>query len=225
MRTRIAITVVTLISLSTYTVSASVAAFSAATTNPNNVFSTGTIVLSNTKQAGTACFSTGGGSTDTNSNTGCTTLLSLTGQKPGQSGTASVTIQNVGTLDASAFKLYTSACTDSDASGETYHGTGSLCGNVQLYIQQWSNSNFTGALTCLYGGTTVANTCDFSDTSKTMGAYATARSSLATAQTIGSGLTATSAAYFTIGVQLPSSAGNPLQGRQAAMDFTWHVDQ
>lgn len=225
MRIRIAITVVTLLSLCTYTVSASVAAFSAETKNPTNSFSTGTVVLSDTKQSGAACFSTGGGSTDTNANAACSTLLNLTGQKPGQSGTANLTIQNVGTVDASAFKLYTSACADSDASTETYHGTGSLCAGVQLYIQQWSNSNFTGPLTCIYGGTTVANTCDFSDTSKTMGAFATAHSSLGTAQVIGSGLAATAATYFTIGVQLPSTAGNPLQGRQASMDFTWHVDQ
>ena len=225
MRSRIIITVVTLISLCAYTASATVASFSADTKNPTNKFSTGTIVLSDTKQGGSACLSTGGATTDTNVNNGCTTLLSLTGMKPGQSGTANVTLQNVGSLNASAFKLYTSACTDADATGETYHGTGSMCAGVQLYIQQWSASNFTGASACIYGGTTVANTCDFSDATKTMSAFATAHGSLANAQAIGSGLASGASAYFTIGLQLPSTADNSYQGRSATMDFVFHIDQ
>ena len=225
MKTRIIITVVTLLSLCAYTATATVASFSAETKNPTNKFSTGTIVLSDTKQGGSACLSTGGGVTDTNANTGCTTLLSLTGMKPGQSGTANVTLQNVGSLNASAFKLYTSSCADADATGETYHGTGSMCGGVQLYIQQWSASNFTGASSCIYGGAAVSNTCDFTDTSKTMGAFATAHGSLANAQAIGSGLASGASAYFTIGLQLPSTADNSYQGRSATMDFTFHIDQ
>jgi hypothetical protein len=225
MRTRIFITVVTLISLFAYTGAASVATFSAETKNPSNKFSSGTLVLSDTKQGGSVCLSTGGGSTDSNVNNSCTTLLSATGQKPGDSATANVTIQNVGSLNASAFKLYTGGCSDADNASETYHGTGSMCSNVQLYIQQWTNSDFTGASSCLYGGTTVANTCDFSDGSKTMGTWASAHASLGTAQSIGSGLNSATSAYFTIGVKLPTSAGNSLQGRQASMDFTWHIDQ
>jgi hypothetical protein len=225
MRTRIFITAVTLISLFAYTAVASVATFSAETKNPTNKFSSGTLVLSDTKQGGSVCLSTGGGATDTNVNSACTTLISATGQKPGDSTTANVTIQNVGTLNASAFKLYTAGCTDADASGETYHGTGSMCAGVQLYIQQWTNSDFTGASSCLYGGTTVANTCDFSDTSKTMSTWATAHASLGTAQAIGSGLNTGTSAYFTIGMKLSTTAGNSLQGRQASMDFTWHIDQ
>src|SRR4051794_30097065 len=225
MRTRIIITVVTLLSLCAYTVTATVASFSAETRNQTNKFATGTIVLSDTKQGGSACLSTGGGATDTNANTGCTTLLSLTGMKPGQSGTANVTLQNVGSLNASAFKLYTSSCADADATGETYHGTGSMCGGVQLYVQQWSASNFTGASACIYGGTTVANTCDFSDAAKTMGAFATAHGTLANAQAIGSGLATNASAYFTIGLQLPTTADNSYQGRSATMDFVFHIDQ
>ena len=58
-----------------------------------------------------------------------------------------------------------------------------------------------------------------------MADYATNYGSSGTAQTIGSGLASGAAAYFTISVQLPSSAGNTLQGRQATMDWTWHIDQ
>src|SRR4051794_25916425 len=41
------------------------ATFNAQTNNAGNVFSHGTIVLSNTKQGGSACLSTGGGTTNT----------------------------------------------------------------------------------------------------------------------------------------------------------------
>src|SRR3954468_2738635 len=186
MRTRIVITVVTLLSLFAYTATASVATFSAETKNPTNKFASGTIVLSNTKSGGSACFSTGGGSTDTNVNSTCDTLFSVTGQKPGNAPTsANVTVQNVGSLAATAFKLYSSACTDADNASETYHGTGSMCAGVQLYVQQWTNSNFTGASTCLYGGGT-ATTCAFTG-AKTMADFATNYGSAGTAQTIGSG--------------------------------------
>ena len=224
MRKRIVITVVTLLSLFGYTASSSLANFSAETKNRTNKFASGTIVLSNTKQGGSACYSTGGGSTDTNVNSSCDTLFSATGQKPGDAATSvNITVQNVGSLAASAFKLFSSACTDADNASESYHGTGSMCAGVQLYIQQWTNSNFTGASSCVYGGGT-ATTCAFTS-AKTMADFATNYGSAGSAITIGSGLGSGTATYFTISVQLPSTAGNPLQGRQATMDWTWHIDQ
>ena len=44
------------------------ATFTAQTTNPSNTFANGTLVLSNKVGAASACLSTGGGNTDTNSN-------------------------------------------------------------------------------------------------------------------------------------------------------------
>ena len=99
-----------------------------------------------------------------------------------------------------------------------------MCAGVQLYIQQWSNSGFSVPSACIYGGAT-GSTCDFSDTSKTMGAFATAHGSLVNAQAIGSGLATGASAYFTIGLQLPSSADNSYQGLAATMDFVFHIDQ
>src|SRR3954447_18709099 len=225
LKLRMVLTAGVAIGLGGYTAVATVASFTADTTNPTNKFATGTLVLSNKVITNTACLSTAGGNTNTNANTGCDTLFSLAVKKPGDSGTANLTLLNAGSIAASALKLYTSACTDADATGETYHGTGSPCGNVQLYIQQWSASNFTGATACLYGGTTVANTCDFSDAAKTLGAYATAHTGSGNSQTIGSGLGVGASAYFTIGVQMPSTAGNSYQGRSASIDLTWHLDQ
>ena len=201
------------------------ATFNAQTNNAGNVFSHGTIVLSNTKQGGSACLSTGGGSTNTNVNTGCDQLFNLTVKKPGDSGTVQLTLKNVGTLNGSTFKVFTPSCTNADASAETYHGTGNPCTIVQLYVQQWTSNTFATPSACLYGGTTVTNTCDFSDTSKTVGAFSTLYSSSSNGLSIGSGLTAGSSVYITIGVQSPSTADNTYQGRQLTADRDWYIAQ
>ena len=225
LKLRMALTAGVAIGLGGFTAAATVASFTAETTNPTNKFATGTLVLSNKVNSGTACLSTGGGNTDTNTNAGCDNLFNLTAQKPGDTTSANLTLQNVGSIAASALKLFSSACVDSDATAQSYHGTGSPCGAVQLTVQQWSDSGFSVPVACLYGGTTVANTCDFTDTAKTMGAYATAHTGSGNAQTIGTGLAANGTGYFTVAVKMATTAGNSLQGRQAAMDFTWHLDQ
>ena len=55
--------------------------------------------------------------------------------------------------------------------------------------------------------------------------FATAHTGSANAQTIGSGLAANGIGYFSVAVKMPSTAGNTYQGRQASIDFTWHLDQ
>lgn len=199
------------------------ASFTAQTKNPNNVFANGTLVLSNTKQGGTACLSTGGGTTDTNANDNCDTLLNLTVRKPGDSGTANLTLKNEGSLDASVFKLFSAACTNGDASAESYHGTGSPCSKVQLYVQEWSDSGFSTASSCVYGGGT-ATTCDFTDPAKTLSAFQSSFNSSANGVDLGA-LSAGSSNYYTIGVKLPADADNTYQGRQATIDFTWFASE
>src|SRR5207248_6758151 len=111
MKTRIAVTALTLLALCAFTATATIASFTAETTNPTNKFATGTLVLSNKVNSNTACLSTAGASTDTNANSGCDTLFNLTVKKPGDSGSANLTLKNDGSLAASALKLFTSACT------------------------------------------------------------------------------------------------------------------
>ena len=202
----------------------SFATFNAQTNNAGNAFAYGTIVLSNTKQGGTACLSTAGGSTDTNVNTGCDQLINVTTAKPGDSATANVTLRNAGSLNASSFKLFMPSCTGADASG-SYHGTANPCGALQLYVQQWSDSGFSTPSACLYGGATVTNTCDFSDSSKTLTSFTGSHNSSSSGISIGSGLTAGSSTYFTIGVKSATSADNTSQGRQAAFDLDWYIAQ
>src|SRR5256885_11099217 len=149
------------------------ATFTAQTTNPNNIFADGTLVLSNTVNSGSACLSTGGGNTDSNANAACDVAFDLSVQKPGDSDTEDLTLQNVGSLAASALNTF-GTCTDGNSSGETYHGTGNPCSAVQFYVQQWADSGHVAVSHCLYGGAAVADTSDFSDTHKTLRAFVTA---------------------------------------------------
>lgn len=200
------------------------ATFTAQTTNPANTFATGTLVLSNTKQAGSACLSTGGGTTDVNANGSCDSLFGLGVQKPGDSGGANLTVANVGSLNASAFKVFGSACTPSNAAAETYHGTGNLCTKAQLTIQQYSDAAFTTPSACVYGGA-AGSTCNFSDPTKTLGAFASTYNSSGSGLAIGSGLASGASGYFRVAVQLPSDADNTYQGRQASVAFNWFAQQ
>jgi hypothetical protein len=202
------------------------ATFTAQTTNPGNIFADGTLVLSNTVNTGSACLSTNAGNTDVNDNSSCDVAFDLSVQKPGDSDTADISLQDVGSLAASALTAF-GTCTDGDSAGEIYHGTGNPCSEVQFYVQQYSDAGRTTPSHCLYGGAVVANTCDFSDASKTLRNFVTGH------HDVGSGLGAGSLAalhgadttWITIGVQLPSTADNTFQGRSATLDLSWHIVQ
>ena len=127
---------------------------------------------------------------------------------------------NSGSLDAATLKLTAGACVASDAAGQSFHGTGNPCTALDVYVQEWNDAVHTTAIHCWYGGAVVANTCDFSDNTKTISALATA-----SPLTLAGGLTGGAHRYFTIGVQLPSTAGNTYQGRAATDTLTWHIDQ
>ena len=197
------------------------ASFSASTTNAST-FATGSLVLSNQKNAATACLSTGGGSTDTNANT-CDQLFALTVKKPGESATVDLTLRNEGSINASALAAFaSSACAASDAAGEAHHGTGNPCNVVDVYVQEFSDSGRTTASTCHYGGGT-ATTCAFSAT-KTLASFAAAHPNAGGALALGA-TSAGTTRYFRIGLQMESSAGNDMQGRQASFGFTWQLVQ
>ena len=201
------------------------ASFSAQTSNPTNTFAAGTLVLSNKVGAGTACLSTGAGtSTDTNVNSACDALFALTARKPGDSSTSTLQLKNEGSMAGSSLKAFASSCTDANASGETYFGTGSPCSKVQVYIQEYSDAAFTTPSACLYGGAAVTNVCDFTDTTKTLGAFATAYPSAASGLSMGALATGASA-YVKVGVKLPSDADNTYQGRRASISLSWQLEQ
>lgn len=204
------------------------AAFTAQASNPSSGFQIGTLVLSNTKQGGSACLSTGAGtSTDTNANAACDTLFSLTARKPGDSATANLTLRNAGSLAASTLKLFSNGgCTAANVATETYRGTGNPCAKLQLYVQEYADAAFSTPSACRYGGSSDGGTtCDFSDASKTIGAFGTAHGSSGTALTLAGGLNAGGNRYLRIGVRLPADADNTFQGRQASASFDWLIEQ
>jgi hypothetical protein len=195
------------------------ASFSASTTNQTSTFATGSLTLSNTIDAGTACLSSAGG-VDTNTNTGCDAVLaSATGLKPGSTpSTAHLTLTNSGTLTPSALQYAMSTCSPGDSANVSVHGTGNPCTAIEIYVQEYTTSGFstkTGA--CIFP--VAASNCatDFS-------AASDALSNVPTSATTITGGLATSR-YFEISVQLPSSAGNPFQGRKADFAFTWNIVQ
>jgi hypothetical protein len=199
-------------------IATSAADFNAQTDNVNT-FASGTLVLSDARTGGTTCLSTGGATTDTNSNaSGCDDLIAATIQKPGgAAATRVVTVRNVGTLAASSFHLFANtACVSSNAIPETYHGTGDICTAVALTIHDDTNNwcyyptNATGA--CIIAGASTLAT--FST------AYPNDIAPLVLSTTALSGGIA-----FTIGTQLVSTATNPMQGRAASIDLGWKIAQ
>jgi hypothetical protein len=206
------------------------ATFNAQTANPGNVWANGTLILSNKVGTGTTCLSTGAGTnTDSNVNANCDALFSgATLRKPNDSATVNVAIKNEGSLNASALKLHSSACTPGDTAGETYKGSGDPCDKVQMYVQKWTDATRTVAASCAYGTAPAAtpNTCDFGATgaeAKTIGAFATANNST-TPLNLGA-LDTGATSYYTIGVKLPQTTGNTYQGRKASVDLTWTLEQ
>jgi predicted ribosomally synthesized peptide with SipW-like signal peptide len=207
------------------------ASFNATTTNAGNTFATGTLVLSNNIGAST-CLSTGGGNTNSNTNsTGCGKFFDVSVKEPGDTGGAQLTLQNAGSLAASTLTLTATSCTDADASGESFHGTGSVCGALNTYVQEWTDNTFTTPYKCWYGGSTDSGvTCD------STWATASPLSGLGTSPndiSVGPNATAFAAngssgdtRFFTVAVQLPNSGNqNDLQGRQASLDLTWEESQ
>jgi spore coat-associated protein N len=198
------------------------ASFSASTTNGGSTFATGTLVLSNQKNAATACLSTGGGSTDTNAGT-CDALFTTALAKPGDSGFVDVTLKNEGSINGATLTAYkNAACTN--ANSGSFNGTGDLCANLQVYVQEYTSAanrtaNTTTGGTCVYGGGT-ASACAF-DATKTLGAFPASGTPL----TLAGGLTAGASRYLRVYLQFPSTADNTFQGRQASFGFTWAMAQ
>jgi predicted ribosomally synthesized peptide with SipW-like signal peptide len=205
------------------------ATFNATTTNAGNTFATGSLVLSNTVGAST-CLSTGGGNTDTNTNSvGCGTVFNSTISKPGDIAGGNVTLTNSGTLPASALTLTKSACSTVDNPTETFHGTGDLCAALNFYVQEWNDSARTSPYKCWYGGGT-ATTCDptFATSPTSLAGFGTSPVDIsagpgATAFTANGG--AADTRYFTVAVELPIGADNSYQGRQGQINLSWEESQ
>lgn len=216
------------------------ASFSAETTNSSNVFSTGTVELSDQVNTGTTCYSYGAGVSNSTSCTGSDQqfITATTAAKPGAVYTAHVTITNAGSLPLSDLKVWgTAACTDGNGSDGHITGTASVCQNTEWYVQE-TDSSFTTNQVCQYGDDTVNHVCDLTGTSYPLskfygvaaGGHVTSANALlisnadngtGTAETLAVG----ASRYFVVGFTLPSTADNTYQNRTASFALTWHGDQ
>jgi predicted ribosomally synthesized peptide with SipW-like signal peptide len=208
------------------------ASFNAETTNGSNVFATGTLYLNDATSTQTTCLSSSGTG---NVNSGCNAAFSVTAQKPGSSGTYTVTITNDGSIPAGDFQLTSYqdsshiGCTSSNVSGAVYSGTGNLCSDANelaFYLQETTG----GTNRCVYP----ASNC--TTTPGTLAGFATLYGSQAgpgasgvysfsTLTGFSTPLDAGESRTFQIGLTLSASASNNYQGIQAVMPLTWHVDQ
>lgn len=143
--------------------------FSAEDTNANSNISSGTLTMSNVVNGFTAntCNSQAGAS---NVNGTCDALFALTsGGDPTQAnnlapsfygGTAKLTLQNTGTIDATKLQVYAPSTTDCTSSqvaalGSPAWNTGNLCTNAIMYIQETGTSHHY----CWYGVGVGTSTC------------------------------------------------------------------
>jgi hypothetical protein len=146
------------------------ASFSAQTTNKGSTFATGSLLLSNTVGAQSACLSEGDtnhAGASGNNNPSCDAVLTLSAQEPGspiQYGT--LVVKNVGTLAGSTLTLKAPSatdCTDTQVNDHTFN-TGSLCQAVLLSVQETAQSGVgeTGEGTysyCWYGNGAGTSSC------------------------------------------------------------------
>lgn len=226
------------------------ASFNAVTQNGSNNFQTGTILLSTTQPNGSsACVSYGvvGSSTIAGNNSNICPPITFAGvatgsnpaaiqsaAKPSDAVHAHMTVQNVGTLNASNLLVYstgTANCTTGNNPNTSQHGTATdLCSaELQFYIQEYSCSGFTAG--CLVSNCVfpvdAANACTSSPSYPvTLGSFTQhiVSGTGATAPiTISNGLNSGSTRYFDVVVTLPASAANSYQGLQAQFDLDFQV--
>jgi hypothetical protein len=198
----------------------SLGGFSAGITNPNNNFSSGTVVLK--EAAGTTtCFSTGTGTTITATNTAaCTTIDDLGGainQGPGSAAnTQQLTLTNVGTIPGATFTVAPGACTAAAATNTApYAGTDTtgFCGKVDVTIE----NDTTGTPSCVYpAGAGACPALSATNTLATLGA--------SPALSLGA-LAAGASDKFTVTTKIDSGATNVDQGLAASVPFTWTLNQ
>lgn len=133
------------------------ATFNAQTTNPNNQFVTGTLLMSNQVKSQTVCLSYNG---TANANSGCDAIIDLSGGgEPGSLLEGTLTLGNTGTIDPSSLTAQIANCTAT--AGTHSFGAANLCSNLDIFIEEVANGtvdssgNFTpvtsGLSDCLYG--------------------------------------------------------------------------
>lgn len=181
----------------------------------------GTLVMNLTVN-GNSCFSYNGPASPGNLNSGCSALYTYAPANelyPGVPVTVNVTVKDAGTLDASDIRLYMpGGCTVSQTGDAPSAGGASPCaaGGMQVYVQETATLGGPPTKCWLPAGGT---TCSFTTNLSTLATATTAANGL----DLGAGPTSGGSRFFTIGIQLPSTASNAYQGEAASFVLAWHM--
>lgn len=206
--------------LSSVTATGTFALLTSQQSNSGGKVASGTLTFNDVVGTGTACTSWGGPASPGNVNTTCQALItSATQNYPGVPVTVKVTITNDGSIDASDLSVYMPSCTIGTTPGAPAPGGANPCAanGAQFYVQETTS---TGTPTTCWFPSAVG-ACSFSASS--LFVFFSNINATANALHLGAGPAHAQARYFLIGMQLPSTASNALQGEAAIFALTWHV--
>jgi len=206
--------------MSYLTVAGTFALLSSESGNRQASIATGTLTFGNTVNTNTTCYSYGGAASPGNVNTGCDPLFSAaTLMYPGTVATQKVTISDNGSIDAADLSVYMPSCVKVTSPGAPAPGGADPCGNggAIFYIQE-TNASWT-ATNCWYPA--AAGACSL--TANTLYFFAGSKNASTSALDLGSGPAHNTSRYFIVGLELPATASNALQGEEALFDLTWHM--
>ena len=183
--------------------SPTMSAFVAQITNSTDTAASGYLSMQESNAEGTVlCNSTDGTTISTNAAT-CATINKYGGSTtmfPGQTVTTAISIKNTGTVNATAFTLTPSACTQA-ASGTVNGSATDLCAKMNLTVKAGATLQTT-----VYTGTLAG-----------FNAAAINLTGLAGIGTVAPG----ASVNFSFAVQLDSSANNTYQGLRASQPMVW----
>jgi predicted ribosomally synthesized peptide with SipW-like signal peptide len=209
------------------------ASFSAEVTNPGNTFASGTLFLHDTANGGTACTSESN-SLNVNPGTGlggtgnaCDLLFSNVSLTGGDA-TATIALNNSGTVSASDLKWDVSSCsvaTNIGATGSSVtFGSAPACSDLWLTIQETGSSFLpAGNVACAAGTTTTPPACDAPD-----GTYSLASSTptnLLTTTAAAATFSGSQTRYYVIKIHPNVTNDNSLQNRKITFAMHWKLEQ
>lgn len=204
------------------------ASFTAQTTNKENTFKTGTLLLSDSVTSGKVCFSNEASGNEAES--GCSAIIKTGEMKPGQGESNTLTIKNVGTLESSDLKLWGSTCGEKENTVAFKNGAakneitqGEVCEELKFSIEQDDKEG--KAIKCLVGvAVGPENEACNDEKGVSLGSWLSSNTE-AKAVSFGEKLKAGDERIYKVYLYLPSEAKNQYQGRIAEFSLTWHIDQ
>jgi predicted ribosomally synthesized peptide with SipW-like signal peptide len=202
------------------------ATFNAEVTNTGNTFASGTLFLHDTPNGGTVCKS----EDDLTNNTYSSCTFLFNADLSAGSQTATLALNNPGTIAGSALTFKVNGCTVGDNSAVTsttvVFGAAPTCGNMYITIQETGVSYAVPGsdVFCAYGPSTTAPNCDAPDNTATL-ATATSLTPLKTTGNVNAGLGIGATRYYVIRITPTVASNNTLQNRKVSFGLTWHLEQ